>query len=289
MSKRVPFTLGDLTDHQRGTDDVTADIPVGPGTPNVLCGDAGGSMFDHARGGNDTLTGNRISGDALFMFDHARGGKDTLIGASNSSSNGVVFNEVWGEAANMRNSAQGGNDTLIGGNNTGGGGALVSNGLVGDGANMFDSAQGGDDTLIGGNNTGGGQVLNGLFGDAFVFVDSAKGGNDTLYAGTAAPGSLVSNLMWGDGEFDSAQAQGGRDRFVFKDDGPMTVGISNRIEDFSQSQKDKIVFSGVEDVQSFNDLTITRIGTGTIITAGADQVTLDNFTNTLTEHDFVFV
>lgn len=69
----------------------------------------------------------------------------------------------------------------------------------------------------------------------------------------------------------------------------MTVGINNEIEDFSQSQNDKIQFSGVEDVQSFHDLTITRIGTGTIITAGADQVTLDNFTGTLTAHDFLFV
>lgn len=130
MSKRVPFTPGDLTDHQRGTDDVL----VGDNSVNGLFGDAGGSMFDHARGGNDTLTGptnvtggdvrHLLSGDALFQFDFARGGNDTLIGVSNSSSDAGVFNEVWGEAANMFNSARGGNDTLIGGNNTGGDGAL---------------------------------------------------------------------------------------------------------------------------------------------------------------------
>ena len=69
----------------------------------------------------------------------------------------------------------------------------------------------------------------------------------------------------------------------------MTVGTHNTIEDFSQSQQDKIEFSGVAGVQSFADLIITQIGTSTIITAGADQVTLHNFTNALTANDFLFV
>ncbi|MCP9234246.1 hypothetical protein NMG46_29320, partial [Mesorhizobium sp. LMG 17147] len=47
--------------------------------------------------------------------------------------------------------------------------------------------------------------------------------------------------------------------------------------------------SGVEGVQSFDDLTIAQTGTDTIITAGVDQVTLANFTNTLTTSDFLFV
>lgn len=56
--KRVPFTPGDLTNHQWGTDDVL----VGDPTQMILIGDAGGSMFDFSRGGNDTFTGPSLAG-----------------------------------------------------------------------------------------------------------------------------------------------------------------------------------------------------------------------------------
>ena len=68
----------------------------------------------------------------------------------------------------------------------------------------------------------------------------------------------------------------------------MTVGTHNTIEDFSQSQHDQIKFVDVAGVHSFNDLVITQSGTDTVITAGADQVTLHNFTGSLTENDFLF-
>jgi Ca2+-binding RTX toxin-like protein len=131
-------------------------------------------------------------------------------------------------------------------------------------------------------------VTNTLFGDAASLSGFAKGSDDTLIAGTAAPGSTVSNDMWGDGQL-SDLAQGGADLFLFKDAGSMTVGTNNTIEDFSQRQQDKIEFSGVAGVQSFADLVIAQSGADTMITAGADQVTLHNFTNPLTANDFLFV
>jgi hypothetical protein len=76
---------------------------------------------------------------------------------------------------------------------------------------------------------------------------------------------------------------------VFKDIGLVTVGTQNTVEDFSQSQQDKIEFSGVAGVQSFADLIITQVGTSTVLTAGEDQVTLHNFTNSLTANDVLFV
>jgi hypothetical protein len=109
-----------------------------------------------------------------------------------------------------------------------------------------------------------------------------------LFAGTSVPGGTVINEMWGDGQL-SGGAQGGKDLFVFKDNGSMTVGTNNAIEDFSQSQHDQIKFVDVAGVHSFNDLVITQIGPDTVITAGADQVTLHNFTNSLTANDFLFV
>ena len=58
---RVPFTPGDLTDHQHGTDDILTGLPGSiPSTTDILIGDAGGSMFDHSEGGDDTI--HRLAG-----------------------------------------------------------------------------------------------------------------------------------------------------------------------------------------------------------------------------------
>jgi hypothetical protein len=152
---------------------------------------------------------------------------------------------------------------------------------------MSGSAHGGNDVLTGGNNTGSGHVNNFLYGDALSLSNSSKGGEDILYAGTAADGGTVSNEMWGDGLLLGG-AEGGKDQFVFRDDGLMTVGTQNTIEDFSQSQHDQIKFIDVTGVQSFNDLVISQSGADTVITAGEDQVTLHNFAGSLTEKDFLF-
>jgi hypothetical protein len=199
-------------------------------------------------------------------------------------------NLAYGDALAMSGKAVGGNDILAGitsGNARGSGDVLYQ--LYGDANSMSESAKGGNDTLTGGSNTGtGSTVSNILFGDAEFISGSAKGGDDTLQAGTAAPGCTVSNDMWGDGQL-SDSAQGGKDQFVFKDAGSMRVGTNNTIEDFSQGQQDKIEFGGVAGVQSFADLVITQSGTDTIITAGTDQITLHNFTGSVTANDFLFV
>jgi len=179
----------------------------------------------------------------------------------------------------------GGDDTLTGGNAIGSG--VLDNILRGDANALSGSAHGGNDVLTGGNNSGSGQLNNFLYGDALSLSGSSMGGRDILYAGTAAAGGTVSNEMWGDGLL-SGRANGGSDQFVFKDDGLMTVGTQNTIEDFSQNQHDQIRFIDVAGVQSFIDLVITQSGTDTVITAGEDQVTLHNFAGSLTEKDFLF-
>lgn len=212
------------------------------------------------------------------MSDDARGGDDVAVlqGTDNLG---------YGDAVTMLGSAVGGHDHLTGGNKNSF--PDVVNELYGDAFAMSGSATGGNDILTGGQNSESGQVSNFLCGDALQMSGAATGGNDILYAGNAAPGCTVINDMWGDGQL-SDFAEGGQDLFIFKDDGPMTVGTQNTIHDFSQDQGDSIMFSGVEGVQSFNDLTIAQSGTSTIITAGVDQVTLENFTNVLTADDFLF-
>src|SRR5687768_10975737 len=89
MFKRVPFTPGDLTDHQKGTDDTLFGVTNSTTTTitNLLIGDAGGSMFDFSKGGDDTLFGgffnviNTVYGDAVgTMSDRSKGGDDTFWG-----------------------------------------------------------------------------------------------------------------------------------------------------------------------------------------------------------------
>ncbi|MER9019396.1 hypothetical protein [Mesorhizobium sp. M0898] len=282
----------------------------------IFYGDAGRSMSGHAQGGDDhytdfggTIQTKTFFGDAsLHMSDFAKGGDDTFTSVggfvisfygdaagimSDSASGGDdvavlqgTHNFAYGDAGAMAGNAVGGNDILTGGNKSSG--PDVQSELYGDTFAMSGSAAGGNDILTGGLNSGSGQVRNFLCGDALQMSGSARGGNDTLYAGTAAPGCTVINDMWGDGQL-SELAQGGRDQFIFKDDVSMTVGTQNTIYDFSQTQDDTIVFSGVEGVQSFDDLTIAQSGTDTIITAGLDQVTLANFTSPLTTGDFLFV
>src|SRR5258705_197304 len=205
-----------------------------------------GSLTDHQYGTDDTLTapGSFFYGDAQNMFDNSVGGNDTLIVGANAGVNSLI-----GDANDMFDNSHGGNDTLTGGAN-----ATVNN-LYGDAYRMAFNSVGGNDSLIGGNNTNGsGDVSNVMYGDAVSLSSSAKGGNDILTAGTASAGGTVHNDMWGDGPL-SGSAQGGADQFVFKDNGPMTVGTNNLIEDFSQSQHDTIEFSQVAGVTGFTDLT----------------------------------
>jgi hypothetical protein len=295
---------GNMSDHSKGGNDSFMELaqPFG-GVTNTFYGDAGGNISGSAQGGNDTFTasGSTATGSSsnfvsIFygdaggdMSDFAHGGDDVavlldIVDVFSFAQQSV--NKANGDALTMSGPAVGGNDTLTGGNNSSSG--FVENNLAGDAGNtMSGSAHGGNDVLTGGNNTGSGQLSNFLYGDALSLSGSSKGGNDTLYAGTTAPGGTVSNDMWGDGLLLD-RAQGGKDQFVFKDNGLMTVGTHNTIEDLSQSQHDQIVFSNVAGVHSFNDLVITQTGTDTVITAGADQVTLHNFSGSLTAHDILF-
>ena len=136
---------------------------------NLFYGDAGGDMFDFAKGGNDIFRGGDASSNTFFgdaggtMSGHSYGGDDTLIGGSLASN----------ESGNFENR------------------------LIGDANAMSGHAQGGNDTLISGNSYGTGQVTNVMVGDALTLSGSAKGGNNTRYAGNAGFGGTVINDMWG--------------------------------------------------------------------------------------------
>jgi hypothetical protein len=125
MFKRVPFTPGDLTDHQWGTDDILNGVTNSTTITitNTLIGDAGGSMFEFSKGGNDTFFGgffnviNTVYGDAVGnMLGHSKGGDDTFWGGGSLPGGGPgqsPANTFYGDAGdNMSDHSKGGNDTF---------------------------------------------------------------------------------------------------------------------------------------------------------------------------------
>jgi serralysin len=282
MPKLVPNTqTGSLTDHERGTDDslFVADL-----TTTTLYGDAF-SMFDHARGGDDTLTGighlprfsNLLFGDASEMHDHTRGGDDTLTGGSRDDfDSSLSTNTLYGDAFDMNDNARGGNDTLTDG-------AASFSVLGGDAAAMYDNAVGGNDTLIG--DAG----VTTMLGDAGAMFDHAIGGNDLLVSGAGT------DRMWGDAQFIDGVAASptaptgnvitGADTFVFR---PGNGG--DFVYDFRQSDGDRI------DVSAFGfnglaDMVIIDTGADTRIEFDASNtVTLVGLSdpNGLHASDFIF-
>lgn len=101
----VPFTPDDLGPDTVGTNDTFA----APNFLGAVIGDAGGVMFGHAQGGNDTLTAgtdyymNALGGDSGgALFDHSVGGNDTLSGGD-----GAFLNVFAGDAGGMFDSSSG--------------------------------------------------------------------------------------------------------------------------------------------------------------------------------------
>ncbi len=80
------------------------------------------------------------------MYDHSRGGDDTLIGGDDRGD--FSINDLIGDADSMSGNARGGDDRLIGGDSADF--RFLRNILVGDADAMHDNARGGNDTLIGG-------------------------------------------------------------------------------------------------------------------------------------------
>jgi Ca2+-binding RTX toxin-like protein len=100
----------------------------------------------------------------MTMTDHARGGNDVVTGYANDSVSGIAA--LYGDAKSLTGFAIGGNDKVIA--------TSGSTQMYGDGAELLDHSKGGDDTLISG--TGNDQ----MWGDAAVVAPTAQTGADTF-------------------------------------------------------------------------------------------------------------
>ncbi|MFO1068193.1 MAG: hypothetical protein U1E14_06675 [Geminicoccaceae bacterium] len=269
-----------LAGRQRGTNDLLAQ------TGDYLLGDRW-TITDHARGGNDVLTGTTVYGDGYTMDGWARGGNDLLIAAGEGAT-------LVGDARDLGGSARGGNDRLVDAlppAPTSGAAAR----LYGDAVNLDGQARGGNDILfgqnlygdasgLGGESRGGNDVLVArdgaaciLRGDAFSLGTDTIGGNDRLVSGTG------NDELYGDSIKGSSNATVGRDTFVFRPDSGTDL-----ILDFQQGF-DRIdvralgydSFAGIEP-----DIEVVR-STSIIHFSADDQVSVVGFA-ALTAADFVF-
>ena len=237
---------------------------------NNLFGDAD-QMYGAGVGGNDTLTGgagatavNNLYGDAYSMSQRALGGDDWLTGGANGATN-----TLFGDAYQMSDRTTGGNDILTGGLNAPG----YTDTLYGDAFTMSGTAIAGNDIL-----TAGDGGINHLYGDADNVSDRAICGNDTLISGTGT------DYMWGDAQTSNgSKVTTGADTFVFKPNSGADV-----IEDFRQSDGDKIDVSAYGFTNLASIPSITASGSTTLINFGSGNVELLNFTGTLTSADFIF-
>ena len=277
-------------EHASGT--TLGDTLIGNGGDNWLWdgsdGVAGGGT------GDDTLTGG-AGNDVL----ETGGGDDTLDGGTGTDTLSFLGGHVEISAAGvtyslaLQGAAQ---DTEQGMMNTSGfenvSGSLFDDALTGNsGANII-LGDFGNDTLSGGdgNDT--------LYGDGRIWVDTADSaggsgpialfgeaddgsgpaaGNDTLIGGRG------NDTFYGGRGNDVMTGNQNDDRFVIENSSG-----NDRITDFGNT--DKIVFQGVSGVDDFSDLTLTKVGSNTVITWGTgDSLQVDGYKpNQLHASDFIF-
>jgi hypothetical protein len=275
-----------------------------------------------SQGGNDRIGGadnaqNVAYGDAFEMLSSSIGGNDTLTGGDVNGDAGAS-NTLHGDAGSMTGAVRGGDDLVRGGD-------FASNVLYGDAFTMTSTfepiegpivvtprdigvgitpigtiglAQGGDDTVIGGPG-----AYNLMHGDASV-VEGGNCGDDLLIAGRGATNimygdafslagvagndTLVSagdfDELWGDAVFLGTETTGGHDVFRFT----RQAGES-RIMDFRKGEDlidlrplDSLGIDGIED------LSIEENGGDSVIMLPTDRVIIVFGVTGLAAEDFLF-
>jgi hypothetical protein len=244
----------------------------GAGLFGTIFGDSGGDIRDHARGGNDVLSGVvgglsiaqlREFGDTgADIRDHGRGGNDVLL---SGSSDRAVF--LFGDAGgNLRGAANGGNDILISH------GLAAS--LAGDaGDDMFDRARGGNDVLM--HDRAGFGAL--VFGDASGEMhDHTRGGNDVLSL-SHAPGTLsFGNAAYGDAQGMSGRSVGGNDLLIALVDSATVRGDAGAMSGHARGGNDTLTGSTAGTITLIGDadamLDRARGGNDLLVSGTATEV-----------------
>ena len=209
------------------------------------------------------------------MSNFAEGGNDTFIASGGPSAN-TFFGDAQGD---MSDFAKGGNDTFIGSTNT-------SNHFYGDaGGNMSGHAQGGDDLAVlpgsEGPSAGPGTFnIDIAFGDALTMSGNAVGGKHTLTGGDTSGSGDMHYQLFGDAESMSESAKAGNDTLTGGNNAG-TGTVSNVL--FGDAE----FMSG--SAKGGDDTLIAGTAAPGSTTAGTDQITLHNFTGSVTANDFLFV
>lgn len=262
-----------------GDDSINAgegnDIVYGGHGSDLIEGEIGG---DYLYGG---LGDDRLYGGLWDDWLEGGDGDDSLFGgggANDSIFGGIGNDYIEGGDGSDFIEASNGNDLIFGGSS--------SDTIYGE--NWADELHGDDgrDVLYGGN--GGDDLFGGndndsLFGDKGNDLIEGGDGHDELYGG------LANDTLYGGVRRDTLDGGEGRDVlyggswndiFVFRDE-----GNSDRIEDFSTDDREKINLHGVSDLQDFDDvlLALTTDDEGNVVIEyDTGKITLVGYT----ESDF---
>jgi len=242
------------------------------GNDNINAG-AGNDLVEVGTG-NHTLNGG-LGVDTLSLFGNA----------TDITSTGVAFDlSAQGSAQNTRQGMMNASGfenvsgSIYGDSLTGDTGNNV---LLGDVGN--DTLRGGDgnDTLYGDgrtlvNGTGSGAIT--TWGDITTIDATLTPGNDQLLGGRG------DDFLYGGRGNDTLTGNQGNDHYVIE-----TSSGADHVTDFAAGS-DKVLFSGIAGVDDFSDLTLTKVGSNTVITWGtSDSLTMDGVKpNQLHASDFEF-
>jgi len=288
-----------LTSIENVTGSAFNDQLTGSSAANVLNGGAGNDTLN-GRAGNDTLVGG--TGTDTATYANASGGVTVSLVAGTAS--GADGNDTLATIENVTGSAfadtitgdgnvnvltggdgddtlngRAGNDTLIGGNGVDTASYADASGAVN--VNLSTgSATGADgsDSLSTIENVTGSAFADTLRGDDNANVLKGGDGSDAILGGRG------DDTIYGGHGNDTLSGNQGNDRYVIE-----TGSGTDHVTDFAPGG-DKVVFSGIAGVDDITDLTITKVGSNTVITWGtADSLTLDGIRpNQLNASDFQF-
>ena len=277
-------------EHASGT--TADDTLIGDGGDNWLWDGSDGATGGST--GNDTLTGG--AGNDLL---ETGGGNDLLDGGIGTDTWSFLGGQVEISSAGVTASlalqgaaqdTEQGMMTATGFENLSG--SIHDDNLTGDGGDNVLAGDAGADSLVGGagNDTllGDGRIQVdyhgiGSSGPITTFTDvntldpTMVDGNDTLIGGRG------NDTLYGGRGNDVMTGNQNDDRFVIE-----ANSGNDRITDFGNT--DKIVFQGVSGVDDFSDLTLTKVGSNTVITWGTgDSLQVDGYKpNQLHASDFIF-
>ncbi|WP_170359893.1 FG-GAP repeat protein [Ruegeria arenilitoris] len=216
------------------------------------------------------------SGNVYVVYGKAGGFSDLDLTNFDDTDGFIIQGNLAGRIVDLIGDINGdGADDIIitGSKSTGEGGAFVVYGKPSGPTTGDDNLTGtnGDDTI---KLLGGADVYDGLAGNDDI---NGGGGNDTINGGADA------DVISGRNGNDILTGGSGNDIFEYVD----TAEGNDRITDFTQGED--VIDVSQANITSLSELSPVTVGLDTVLSFGTTTITLEGFTGTLSDTDFIFL